>query len=106
MMASRAGASRRVSAAAVLGAVLALVLAFVTEQVANLGGVRCQVYCGPGSQVLPFGWMVATAIVWSAAFLLSVVGLVMSRARSAVAWASVALSAALPLVVAVLVTHP
>src|SRR3954464_7648327 len=99
MRASRMGTSRGVSVAAVLGAVLALVLAFVTEEVANVGGVRCEVYCGPGSQVLPFGWMVATAIVWAVALLLSLAALAMSRARSGGAWAGVALSAVLPLVV-------
>jgi hypothetical protein len=95
-----------VSIAGVVGSVLALVLAFVTQQVANLGGVQCQVYCGPGPRGLPFGWMVATAVVWLAALLLSVTGLVMSRARSEAGWAGIALSAVLPLVVAVLVTHP
>jgi len=49
------GSTRRLSAAAVLGAILALVLAFVTQQAGSLGE----------------GWMVATAIVWIAALALS-----------------------------------
>ena len=98
--------SGRLSVAAVLGAVVALVLAFVTEQVANLGGVNCQVYCGPGPQGLPLGWMIATAIVWLAALLLSVAGLIASRGRSGAALLGIALSAVLPLAVAFLATHP
>ncbi len=96
----------RLSVGAVLAALVALTLAFVTVQLANLGGVRCQVYCGPGAQVLPFGWMVATAVVWLAALLLSVVGLIASRARSRAAWLGIALSAVLPLTVAFLASHP
>lgn len=98
--------SGRLSAGGVLGALIALTLAFVTEQVANLGGVRCEVYCGPGAQVLPFGWMLATAIVWLVGLLLSVTGLIASRARSGAAWLGIALSAVLPLAVAYLATHP
>ena len=98
--------SRWLSAGGVLAALVAIALAFVTEQVANLGGVRCEVYCGPGAQVLPFGWMVATAIVWLVALLLSVAGLIASRARSGAAWLAIALSAILPVAVAYLATHP
>lgn len=97
--------SRRLSVGALLVALVALALAFVTEQVANLGGVRCAVYCGPGPQALPFGWMVATAIVWLTALLLSVAAAIASRARSGSAWLGIALSAVLPLVVAFLATH-
>jgi uncharacterized membrane protein YhaH (DUF805 family) len=97
--------SRRLSAASVLAAVVALVLAFITEHVANVGGVRCQVYCGPGVQTLPFGWMVATAAVWLVALFLSAAGLIASRARSTGAWLGIAVSTILPLLVAFLATQ-
>ena len=83
---------KALSAAAVFGALVALVLAFVTEQV--------------GGQGLPFGWMVATAIVWLVGLVLSVAALIASRARSGAAWLGIALSAVLPLAVAYLATHP
>lgn len=89
-----------------LGALIAIVLGFVTEQVANLGGVHCEVYCGPGAQTLPFGWMVATSIVWLVGLLLAVTGLIASRGRSGPAWVGIALSAVLPVAVAFLATHP
>ena len=98
--------ARRLSAVALIGAVLALVLAFVTEQIANLGGVQCELYCGPGAQALPFGWMVATATVWLGAFGLSAASLIAARGRSGAAWAAIAVSAVLPLAVAYLATHP
>ena len=63
---------RGVSTAALISSLLAIGLAFVTEQVPSLGGVRCEVSCGPGSQALPFGWMVATALVWLVGLALSV----------------------------------
>ena len=98
--------ARRLAPAALLGAVLAVVLAFVTQQLANVGGVPCDVYCGPGAQALPLGWMIMTAAVWLTALVLSVASLVATRARSGVAWGAVAVSAVLPLALAFLATHP
>ena len=98
--------SRVWSAAAVFVPFLAVVLGFVTEQVASLGGVRCEVYCGPGAQVLPFGWMVATAAVWLVGLTFAVVRLIGSRALSGAAWVGTAISLVLPLAVAYLATHP
>ena len=98
--------SRAVPVASAVIALFAIVSGFVTEQVANLGGVRCQVYCGPGAQTLPFGWMVATAILWLTGLAFAVVGLARSRARSGGAWLGVALSCVLPLIFAYLATHP
>jgi len=98
--------ARRLAPPALLGAVLAVVLAFVTQQLANVGGVRCDVYCGPGAQALPLGWMIATAAVWLVALVISVVSLISSRARSGAAWAAIAVSAVLPLALAFLATHP
>jgi hypothetical protein len=97
---------RLVSIAGLVGSMLGIILAFVTEQVAILGSARCEVYCGPGSQVLPFGWMVATAAFWLVGLGLSVRGLIDSRARSIAAWLGTGVSLVLPLAVVYLTLHP
>jgi hypothetical protein len=98
--------SRGWSAAAVSVPLVAILLGFVTEQVANLGGVQCDVWCGPGPQALPFGWMIATGACWLLGLCLCVAGLVTSHARSGAAWLGVAVSTVLPLAVVYLATHP
>lgn len=83
-------------------AVAAIVAGVAFFQLIGIGGRSCDVYCGPGTLLLPLGLSWFTVLAWLAGVVLSIIGLARSRARAWLAWLALALSLFIPTALVVL----
>lgn len=91
-----------VSIASIPVALAAIIAGVIFDRLSVIGGPECEVNCGPGSLFLPLGLMGFAALAWLAGLVLSVVGLVGSRARAWPGWVGLVASLFIPIVLVVL----
>jgi hypothetical protein len=82
-------------------ALVAIGAGFLFDHLMGIGGESCDIYCGPGTPLLPLGLVAIAVAGWIAGIGFSLAGLITSRARSAAAWSGLALSVVLPVILIV-----
>lgn len=94
--------TRALSKATVIVVAVAILAGIAFYLLTLLGGTECEIYCGPGGLLLPFGLAALAAACWIAGLWLSIAGLVRSRARARSGWIGIVLSVFVPVAVTVL----